>query len=94
MHPLCLPAFGAAHIDGVPHEDQPRAFLGGQTRNDCEILAIIPALNGIETLRGDPQLVADGNTDADLADVKCENASSKGGFHNGIDFIIRCAMLE
>src|SRR5580704_16910480 len=63
------------HVQGVAHHYLGTAVSAYQPGQGAEVLAPVFAHQGEDGLRGEPQLVGDGNADAPIADVETQDAT-------------------
>ena len=84
-HPFRLPAFGAAHVQGIAHQDQRDLALLGERASAARSVAYAGAHQVGKTLRGDAQGIAEGQADALLAEVECQDSAGGNG---QVNFII------
>jgi hypothetical protein len=54
----------------IAQQDERNVFLGGELREPGQVLADVSSLERFEALSGDPELVAEGQSDAPFAEVE------------------------
>ena len=89
--PNRLPAFGAAHIDGVAEQDHADFAFADELFQDVQVGADAGADEVGKTLRGDAQGIADGQPDAAFAQVEREDT---GEGRRSSNFIIDVRVLQ
>jgi hypothetical protein len=63
LHLVRLGTFRAAHAQGQPNHDLPHHILANDPIQGREILPLVPALQGLQSLRCDAQGIGNGNPD-------------------------------
>jgi hypothetical protein len=70
---FALAAFFAAHMKGIAHENQFHFVFYRKAPQDFDIVATPFTLQRFQTLRGEPELIAESQTDSLPAEVEREN---------------------
>ena len=91
VDPHRLPAFRAAHIDGIAEQDHADFAFADQLFEDVQVGADAGAYQVGKALRGDAQGIADGQPDAAFTQVQGENS---GEGRRSSNFIIDGRVLQ
>src|SRR5581483_2126771 len=83
---FCLDALRTAHAQGEADYDLLDVVLPDQAVEVGEIILLVSAMQGFQTLRGDAKWIGDGNSDSPCPDIKTEYAVGQAGIgrHAGI----------
>ena len=80
---IALAALFAAHVQRIAHQDQPDIVLDGQAAQHFDIVAPPLAFQRFQTLRGEPEFVAESQADSLLPEIERQNSP-----HSGHDSIV------